>query len=504
MTLSAGKNVERRGKALGDAGSCQAKSWQGPLVNGTNQGHSVGHLSLRNPAVTANGISHVIAQRRLLDRFLRYVQIGTSADPSSDTYPSSRQQLILGELLRDELQQIGAQDVQLDRHGLVWATIPSTVGAAAAKGAPPAEPGTAEPGTAKAGTRSAGTGRAATGGVATVALIAHLDTSPEAPGCPVLPQLIEAYDGGVIPLPSGAELNHANSPSLAELIGHTLVTTDGHTLLGGDDKAGVAIIMELAQHLIERPHLPHGPIRILFTCDEEIGRGTDKIDLAKLAADVAYTVDGGGAGMIDVETFSADAMRVRFIGHNIHPAIAKGQMINAVRGAAAFVQRLPQDDWTPETTQGRQGFIHVHDIRGGVGSCDVDLILRSFDTAELDRFAQWVTAAAEATVQQQPGLQLQIERRAQYRNLAEGLRRLPAAVGLAERAFENLGRRCQQAIIRGGTDGSQLTEKGLPTPNLSSGQHNIHSVLEFASLDEMVAATEHLVELVRLWADQRV
>ncbi len=261
--------------------------------------------------------------------------------------------------------------------------------------------------------------------------------------------------------------------------------------------------MELAHHLIERPHLLHGPVRILFTCDEEIGRGTDKIDLAKRRATAAYTLDGGGAGMIDVETFSADAMRVSFIGYNIHPAIAKGQMINATRGAAAFVDTLPKDRCTPETTSEREGFIHVHDIHGGVGRCDVDLILRSFDVSELDRFADQVTAAANATLQQHPGLKVDVQRRQQYRNLAEGLNRLPQVVTLAEQAFKNLGRDCRRTVVRGGTDGSQLTEKGLPTPNLSSGQHNIHSVLEFACLDEMVAACEHAIELLRLWADQK-
>lgn len=412
----------------------------------------------------------MIARTRLLDRFLRYVKIGTPANPASSDYPSSPQQLQLAQLLRDELAAMGADDVQCDQHGLVWATIPSTAGP----------------------------------GLPTVALIAHLDTSFEAPGLQVHPQVVEAYDGGPIPLASGAVLDHHNSPSLAELIGKTLITTDGHSLLGGDDKAGVAIIMELAHHLIERPHLLHGPVRVLFTCDEEIGRGTDKIDLDKLAATVAYTLDGGGAGMIDVETFSADAIRVSFIGHNIHPAIAKGQMVNALRAAAAFVEALPKHECTPETTEQRQGFIHVHDIHGGVGRCDIDLILRSFDTAELDRLADRVAVAADAVVAQHAGLQVDVQRRRQYRNLADGLRRLPESVSLAEQAFQNLGRDYRLAIVRGGTDGSQLTERGLPTPNLSSGQHNIHSLLEFACLDEMVAAAEHAVELLRLWSDKRV
>ncbi len=411
----------------------------------------------------------VIDCSRLLDRFLRYVRIGTTADPASKTYPSSPGQWELGKQLLGELLAMGAEDPHQDAHGLVWATIPSTHGAVSP----------------------------------VVALIAHMDTSPEAPGSVVNPLVWDAYQGGDILLPSGKIISDTNSPSLTSMVGKTLITSDGTSLLGGDDKAGVAIIMEVAEHLIERPHLPHGPIRILFTCDEEIGRGTDHIDLNKLAAMVGYTIDGGSAGMIDVETFSADAIRLRLVGHNIHPAIAKGQMINAVRAAADFIGSLPRDSQTPETTSGRDGFIHVHDVRGGVGSCEVNLILRSFDAAELDRFADQVTIAADAARARHAGLKVEVDRRRQYRNLAEGLKQLPDSVGLAREAFDAIGAPHQLAIVRGGTDGSQLTEKGLPTPNLSSGQHNIHSVLEFACLDEMELAARHLVELLRLWGEKR-
>lgn len=261
--------------------------------------------------------------------------------------------------------------------------------------------------------------------------------------------------------------------------------------------------MELAQTLIENPHLAHGTVKIVMTCDEEIGRGTDKIDLAKLGADVAYTIDGGGAGVIDVETFSADAATVRFIGDNIHPAIAKGRMLNAVRAAADFVADLPRRTDTPETTDGRQGFIHANRIDGGVGEASVELILRSFDAADLQTYADRLRLAASKVESQWPGVKAEVEVRRQYRNLGEGLAKLPESVTLAEQAFENLGRHYVKEIIRGGTDGSVLTEKGLPTPNLSSGQHNIHSVREFACLDEMIAATEHLVELLSLWSNQR-
>lgn len=416
----------------------------------------------QNPSVTINA-------SRLLERFLRYVRIDTAADPTSDEYPSTQKQRTLAQLLEQELVAMSISDAHMDENALVWGTVPASNG----------------------------------GGTPAVALVAHMDTSPEAPSANVTPQVIEAYAGGDISLASGIEISFSDTPELASMIGKTLITTDGTTLLGGDDKAGIAIIMELAETLIENPHLQHGDVRLLFTCDEEIGHGTDKIDLQKLDATVAYTVDGGGAGDIDVETFSADGATVRFTGNNIHPAIAKDVMLNAVRAAADFVAELPRDGMTPETTSERQGFIHPNAIHGGVGEATVELILRSFDSEDLDGYADIVRAAAETAAKKTPGVKADVKIYRQYRNLREGLEKLPQSVDFAEQAFKNLGRLCSREIVRGGTDGSQLTEKGLPTPNLSSGQHNIHSVREFACLDEMVEATEHLIELLALWNTQR-
>ncbi len=406
---------------------------------------------------------------RLLERFLRYVRLDTAADPQSQTYPSSAKQLVLGKLLADELTAMGIEGVELTCDGLVIATVPATIA----------------------------------GDVPVVAAVAHLDTSPEAPSDSVHPQVIENYAGGDIALPNGAVIAVANCVELEQMVGDTLITTDGTTLLGGDDKAGVAIIMEAAHTLMEHPEIPHGPLRVVMTCDEEIGHGTDKVDLTQLAATVAYTIDGGGRGQIDVETFSADAVTVTFTGHNIHPAIAKDRMVNSTRAAARFVESLPIASETPETTEGRDGFIHVHDIHGGVGATRVELILRSFDTEQLAQYAHRVQQLAEAAAADISGTRVQCAVRKQYRNLREGLERLPEAVSLAERAFSNIGVSCTREIVRGGTDGSQLTEKGLPTPNLSSGQHNIHSVLEFANLNEMCDATKHLIELLRLWGEKR-
>ena len=410
-----------------------------------------------------------INSTRLLERFLRYVKIGTAADADSTTYPSTKGQLELGRLLVEELKAMSAEDVHQDEHGLVWATVPATV----------------------------------PGPLPTILFNAHLDTSPEAPGDNVKPQVIERYSGGDIPLPAGNAITTSSCPALNSMIGHCLVTTDGTTLLGGDDKAGVAAIMELAHHLIEYPSIPHGPIRILFTCDEEIGNGTGHVDMAKTQAVAAYTLDGGGSGELENENFSADQLVVRAVGHNIHPSIGKGRMINASRGLAALIAQLPLDYCSPESTEGREGFLHPYHISGGVGEAEVRILLRDFDTAKLDEHASIVARAAANVELQVPGLKFEIKRSRQYRNMSDSLKRHPMVVQLAVEAYAKLDIECKLGSIRGGTDGAMFSEKGLPTPNLSVGQHNIHSVTEFASLTEMTTAVAHSVELVQLWSNQR-
>ena len=410
-----------------------------------------------------------ISSTRLLERFLRYVKIGTAADADSATYPSSSGQLELGRLLVEELNAMSAEDVHQDEHGLVWATIPATI----------------------------------PGPLPTILFNAHLDTSPEAPGDHVKPQVIECYAGGAIPLPAGNVITTSDCPALLSMTGHCLVTTDGTTLLGGDDKAGVAAIMELAHHLIEYPSIPHGPIRILFTCDEEIGNGTGHVDMAKTRAVAAYTLDGSGSGELENENFSADQLVVRAVGHNIHPSLGKGRMINASRSLAALIAQLPVDNRSPESTEGREGFLHPYHISGGVGEAEVRILLRDFDTARLDEHASIVVKAAARVELQIPGLKFEIRRSRQYRNMAESLKRHPVVVQLAVEAFAKLNIECKLGSIRGGTDGAMFSEKGLPTPNLSVGQHNIHSVLEFASLTEMTTAVAHAIELVQLWSNRR-
>lgn len=406
-----------------------------------------------------------IDRQRLLNRFIKYAQVATAADPDSTTYPSSKGQLELGRLLVEELQAMGLGDARQDEHGLVWALVPGNVA-----------------------------------NVPTILLNAHMDTSPEAPGENVRPQVLENYPGGDIKLGDSEQTIRVNDcPALNELIGHTLVTTDGRTLLGGDDKAGVAAIMELAEYLLERPEIPHGPLQLLFTCDEEIGQGTAKIRVDEVCAIGGYTLDGSGAGELEGENFSADQLAVKAIGHNIHPSIGKGRMINAVRGLSQLVARLPLDELSPESTEGREGFLHPYHMTGGVGEAELRLLLRDFDSKKLDVYEQLVGTIARDVEQSLPGLKIEVTRMRQYRNMSEYMVKQPLVMDLAERAYSKLGRPCVRGSIRGGTDGAMLSEKGLPTPNLSVGQHNIHSVLEFVSLDEMVAAVEHLVALVDLW-----
>ncbi len=405
----------------------------------------------------------------LLDRFCRYVRVDTQADEKSGTYPSSPGQLELGRMLAEELQALGLRDVEQDKHGIVLATIPATV----AKRVP------------------------------TIAWIAHFDTSPETSGRNVKPIVHRNYDGGEFILPGDKTkvLTLADNPDLARLQGSTIVTTDGTTLLGADDKAGIAVIMEAAAYLIAHAELTHGPIRICFTCDEEIGHGVDHVDLQKLGASVAYTLDGGGQGEIDGETFSADLAVVTITGINIHPSIGKGKMVNAVRLAGMFLDRLPQRVLSPETTADREGFLHPYRIEGGVGEVTMRILLRDFETARLAEKAEILRALARMIGTDYPHARIDVAVTPQYRNMAEGLVKEPRALAFAEEAMRRAGLTPKRTIIRGGTDGSRLTEMGLPTPNLSTGEHNLHSPLEWTCLEEMATAVRVLVELAQVWGE---
>jgi tripeptide aminopeptidase len=404
---------------------------------------------------------------QLLDRFLRYVRVDTKADEKATTYPSSPGQLVLGAMLRDELLALGITDAVQNEHGLVFATVPGNV-----PGAP------------------------------TIAFNAHVDTNPENSGKDVNPQVIRDYKGGDIALPRDTSkvIRVSENPELNALVGKTIITTDGTTLLGADDKAGLAVIMEAARTLMERPDIPHGPVRIVFTCDEEIGFGVKHLEPAQVGAVCAYTLDGAGTAEIEDETFSADGATVTITGVNIHPSIAKGRMVNAVRLAGMFLDRLPKRTLSPETTDGRLGFLHPLTIEGGVGETVIRFILRSFHTPDLDQHAELLRAIGRQIELEYPEARVRVETRKQYRNMKDGIAKLPQAITFAAEAVRRAGMEPKHKIIRGGTDGAMLTEKGLPTPNLSTGEHNPHSPLEWTCLEEMESAVRVVLELCQVWA----
>jgi tripeptide aminopeptidase len=406
----------------------------------------------------------------LLDRFLRYVQIDTQSNEAGTTVPSTAKQLDLGRVLEAECRELGLADVSLNSYGIVMATVPATVA----------------------------------GHAPTIAWLAHVDTSPETSGTDVKPVVHSPYTGGDIVLSGDPTkvIPVADNPDLERLVGGTIITTDGTTLLGADDKAGVAVIMSAAAHLVTHPEIPHGPIRLCFTCDEEIGHGVDHLSLEALDSVCAYTLDGEGAGMVDCETFSADQAIITVTGVNIHPSIGKGKMVNAIRILAEFLSRLPSDRLSPETTSGREGFLHPYQIEGGVAQATARILLRDFETAELAGYAALLSRIAADLRPQHRQASIDIRLVEQYRNMREGLADEPRALSKALEATRAAGLEPKQTIIRGGTDGSRLTALGLPTPNLSTGEHNPHSPLEWTSLEEMQNAVDVLVELAQGWANE--
>ncbi len=406
----------------------------------------------------------------LLDRFLRYVKVETTAVEQTDKYPSSTGQLELGKTLAAELAALGIKDAGVDEHGIVMGTVPATV-----EGAP------------------------------TIAWISHMDTSPEFTAKNVKPVVHRNWNGKDIVLSGDPSkvICVAETKGLAELSGKTLITTDGTTLLGADDKAGVAVIMTAAAHLLSHPEIRRGAIRIVFTCDEEVGRGVDKLDLKKIDAVCGYTLDGESIGELDNETFSADLAVVTITGRNIHPGLATGKMVNAIRLAGVFLSRMPWQRLAPETTANRDGFLHPYVIEGGVHEVKVRILLRSFVTAELADHAVVLRRVADSILVEHPQAKINIEVKKQYRNMREALENEPRAVHLAAEAIRRVGLEPKFQSIRGGTDGSRLSEIGLPTPNLAVGMHNFHSPIEFACLEEMETSVKILIELAQLWGREK-
>ena len=392
------------------------------------------------------------------DRLVRYAQVWTTSDPDSDTAPSTERQLDLQRILVDELRELGLES-ELTEHGIVYGTLPGNTDAP------------------------------------TIGLVAHVDVSPDVSGENVKPQVFR-YEGGPHPLPADPSqvLDPIEWPELGNHVGHELVSSDGTTLLGADDKAGVAEIMAAVAYLLRNPDVPHGTVRIAFTPDEEIGRGVDNFDVAGFGAEVAYTLDGSDAGQIQDETFSALEARVHFRGRAVHPGYAKDILVNAIRLAADFVAALPRE-LSPERTEEREGFIHPTRIYGYAENVEVRMILRDFDEEKLESYAELV----RNTAAQVGGAEVEISR--QYRNMKQYLDEVPRAMELAEEAVRRAGLEPKRDLVRGGTDGSRLSEMGLPTPNVFTGGQQYHSQREWVCVADMGAAAETIVHLVQLWAE---
>jgi tripeptide aminopeptidase len=403
-------------------------------------------------------------------RLMRYVQIDTTADPNSETIPSSMKQKNLSNLLVKELLEMGVSDAHMDDHGYVYASIPSNT----------------------------------TKQTPVICFCSHVDTAPDCSGTGVKPILHKNWDGSDIVLPDDTTviISTKQHPYLKERIGDDLITASGTTLLGADDKAGVAIIMNLAEMLIKNPHVKHGTIRILFTPDEEIGRGVNKVDMKKLGADFGYTLDGGERGTLEGENFSADACIVTFYGTSAHPGYAKGKMVNAQKVAAYFMSLLPLDKLCPESTEGYEGFVHPVHMSGELEQAKVQFIIRDFVTAQLQTHAHMLEELAQKAVAAFPGSHAKIEVTEQYRNMKEMLDAKPQVMQNAIESYRRAGLNPVLKNIRGGTDGSRLSYMGMPCPNIFTGEMAIHSKQEYVSVQDMQKAVDVCIELVQVWEQQ--
>ena len=404
----------------------------------------------------------------VLERFLRYVRIDTQSKAGVAASPSTEKQLDLSRLLRDELEEIGLDDVRLDEHGYVYGSLDGVESAPA------------------------------------IGLIAHVDTSPDVTGTGVEPQVHRGYDGGRIELPgdSSVVLDPDELPLLKGKIGHDLVTADGTTLLGADDKAGVAEIMAAVAYLKRSPGGPHAPIRVCFTPDEEVAGGAEHVDLERFGAKYAYTLDGAAPGEIEAETFNAAKVVVTIRGRSTHPGTAKGQLVNAIKLAADFVAALPRDSLSPETTEEREGFVHPSKIGGGAEEAMIELIVRDHDTAKMAEHIELLRRLAAEIGEREPRASVDVVEEEQYRNMYEVIALHPEVMEAAEEAVRRVGIEPVHTIIRGGTDGARLSQRGLPTPNLFTGGSEYHSRREWASVQDMAAAAAMIVELARVWAER--
>lgn len=401
------------------------------------------------------------------ERFLRYVQIDTQSDPHSPTTPSTEKQKVLGRLLVEELKGLGLANAEMDENGYVYALLPSNSDRT----------------------------------VPTIFFCSHMDTSPDCSGTGVKPLVHEHYDGSDIVLPDDPTqvIRTAEHPYLLSRIGDTIITASGTTLLGADDKAGIAVIMDMVRYFQQHPEQKHGPVQILFTPDEEIGRGVDKVNREKLQAVAGYTLDGGERGSFEDENFSADGLTIEFYGVSAHPGDAKDKLVNALKVAAHFLESLPKDELSPETTEGRYGFVHPVQISGIAEKVTLQFILRDFVTAKLEAYATFLKDKLEDTLNQFPGARATCTVKEQYRNMKEVLDLHPQVSALAIRALEESGCTVKRDPIRGGTDGARLSFMGYPCPNLFTGEMALHGKHEYVSVQDMQKSVEVVVRLVRLW-----
>jgi tripeptide aminopeptidase len=404
------------------------------------------------------------------ERFIRYARIDTESDPNSESQPSTEKQKDLLRLLVEELISMGLGDAEMDHNGYVYASIPAT----SKKQVP------------------------------VLCFCSHVDTAPDVTGKDVNPVVHRNYQGQDIAFADDASLTLSltDQPYLKERLGDDIITASGKTLLGADDKAGVAIIMDFANYMLQHPEIPHGKIRVLFTPDEEIGRGVNAINMQKLAADFGYTLDGGPRGSLEGESFSADGATVVFEGISAHPGYAKGKMVSAIKVASHFVDSLPKDEWCPENTDKRQGFVHPVHMEGGVEKASVQFIVRDFETSKLGEYEERLSMLAKAATGKFPGATYKVDVKEQYRNMREILDQNPFVMANAEEAYKRAGLTPHIESIRGGTDGSRLSFMGLPCPNIFTGEMAIHSRKEFVSVQDMEKAVEMLVHLVQVWEEK--
>lgn len=404
-----------------------------------------------------------------VDRFLKYVKYDTQSDEDSTSFPSTEKQKILSKDLAEELKQLGLKDAHMDEWGYVMATLPSNTNKK----------------------------------VDPIAFISHVDTSPAVSGKDVNPVIRKNYQGGDIKLEHGGwVIKEDENPYLKEMIGNDIITTDGSTLLGADNKAGVAEIVDAINYLITHPEVKHGDIKVCFTPDEEVGRGTEKIDLKKLGAKYAYTIDGSSRGELETETFSADAVVIKFFGKNIHPGYAKDIMINSIKIASRFIEKLPKDSLSPETTEGREGYVHCGAFNGNEELTTLKFIIRDFEAPKLKEFEDLLKKLAEETVKEFPGSRMEFQVIEQYRNMKEILDKHPQVTEYAMEAMNRLGIKPIMHPIRGGTDGSRLSFMGLPTPNIFAGEQSFHSQIEWVAIQDMEMAVKTIVEVAKVWEEK--